>query len=79
MYVCVRLQKVNHRGKFSDAFKKEHKTAPDYVPWMAGLVKTAPQTTQATAGAAASTDAAAATTAAANAAASSKQSRKMYA
>lgn len=30
--------KINHRDKFSDAFKAEHKTAPDYVPWISGLI-----------------------------------------
>jgi hypothetical protein len=31
-------QKVNHRGKFSDEFKVIHKTAPELVPWMAGVI-----------------------------------------
>ncbi len=30
--------KVNHRHKFSTAFRAEHKTAPELVPWIAGLV-----------------------------------------
>jgi len=29
--------KVNHRGRFSQAFRSEHKTAPEFVPWVAGL------------------------------------------
>ena len=30
--------KVNHRGAFSDAFRAEHKTAPEKTPWMAGVL-----------------------------------------
>mmetsp|Transcript_19406 Transcript_19406/g.42030 ORF Transcript_19406/g.42030 Transcript_19406/m.42030 type:complete len:260 (+) Transcript_19406:126-905(+) len=32
--------KVNHRGKFTPEFRAEHKTSPEYVPWVAGLVRT---------------------------------------
>jgi hypothetical protein len=32
-------QKINHRGKFTPEFRSEHKTAPEMVPWIAGLVK----------------------------------------
>jgi len=31
--------KVNHRGDFSAAFRKEHKTAPLKTPWMAGVLQ----------------------------------------
>ncbi|KAJ9508252.1 hypothetical protein QJQ45_011760 [Haematococcus lacustris] len=30
--------KVNHQNQFTPAFRKEHKTAPLLVPWVAGLV-----------------------------------------
>lgn len=30
--------KVNHRGKFSAEFRAEHKTSPELVPWIAGVI-----------------------------------------
>jgi hypothetical protein len=30
--------KINHKGKFSQEFKREHKTAPDLIPWTAGVI-----------------------------------------
>jgi hypothetical protein len=30
--------KVNFQDKFVPEFRKEHKSAPEYVPWVAGLV-----------------------------------------
>ncbi len=32
------LLQPNHRGKFDAAFRKEHKTAPEYIPWVAGSI-----------------------------------------
>ena len=31
---------VNHRGDFSAEFRKEHKAAPQKVPWVSGVVST---------------------------------------
>ena len=45
-------QKINHRGKFTPAFKKEHKSAPELVPWIAGLIKPAAAAKPAAGGAA---------------------------
>ena len=30
--------KINHRGAFSKEFKAEHKTTPELIPWMAGVI-----------------------------------------
>lgn len=30
---------VNSRGKYSEEYRKEHKTAPEYVAWVAGVVR----------------------------------------
>ncbi|GAX84062.1 hypothetical protein CEUSTIGMA_g11486.t1 [Chlamydomonas eustigma] len=30
---------INHRGKFTPELRAEHKTAPELVPWTAGLIK----------------------------------------
>ena len=29
---------VNDRGRFSDRFREQHTTAPQYVPWVAGAL-----------------------------------------
>ncbi len=44
---------VNHEDRFSAAFRSEHKTAPEKVPWTAGIV--APVAAAASGGAAATT------------------------
>lgn len=34
---CRSNLKINHQGKFSDEFRREHKTSPEMVPWWAGV------------------------------------------
>lgn len=30
--------KINHKGAFTQEFKREHKTAPELIPWTAGVI-----------------------------------------